>query len=76
MKVGTARGTGDGWHAAYCGPDKRLRGKTAIIRRSAALGRPGSLRSNVDRVVAQFDDIRTGMGYGWRQFPSRHFVKV
>lgn len=74
MKVGTARGTGPDWHAVYCGPDIRLRGKGAIIRMSAAIGKPGSLRSMVDRVVAQFDDVSTGMGYGWRQFPKRHFV--
>jgi len=75
MKVGTARGCGRAWRAYYCGPDLRLRGKAAIVRHSATLGKPGSLRSTVDRVVAQFDDVQTGMGYGWRQFPARHFVR-
>jgi hypothetical protein len=41
---------------------KSLKGKTALLQRKE----PGF-------VYAQFDDVSTGLGYGWHRFPEGHF---
>lgn len=43
---------------------KSLKGKTALLDRHKCP--PGFVR-------AQFDDISTGLGYGWHKFPETHF---
>ena len=42
---------------------KSLKGKTALLDRKCT---PGYVR-------AQFDDVKTGLGYGWHRFPEYHF---
>ncbi len=42
---------------------KSLKGKTALLRRIE----DGFLH-------AQFDDVTTGLGYGWHRFPESHFT--
>jgi hypothetical protein len=45
---------------------KSLRGKTALLTDGPT---PGT-------VLAQFDDIATGLGYYWHKFPAEHFAAV
>lgn len=46
----------------YIGPQEDLKGKTAVL-----LSRPGGM------VRAQFNDIETGMGFGWYLFRFQDF---
>lgn len=55
-------------HCIYVGnPDSKrhrsLKGKGALVRRA----------STPDKVLVQFDDRATGLGYGWHEFPAAHF---
>lgn len=47
----------------YVGPKDNLQGKAALVRDGAA----------ADRVLAQFDDLKTGYGIGWHEFPRSDF---
>lgn len=64
--VGRCQGHGPMWRAKYVGLDDRLRGKTTLLR-----GIEGGTRD----VVAQFDDVSTGYGYGWWLFYRHQFVR-
>jgi hypothetical protein len=44
-------------HGTYIGTEKGLNGKEAM------------LQVKEDTVLAQFDDIGTGMGFNWYEFP-------
>lgn len=55
-------------HGVYVGSPtskrhRSLRGKGALLRRA----------STPDKVLVQFDDRATGLGYGWHEFPAAHF---
>jgi hypothetical protein len=64
MKVGTAKITGPNLHGIYIGPNALLKGKGSLLR---------SLKHNAKYWGAQFDDIRTGFGFGWFEFPKEVF---
>lgn len=55
-------------HATYTGPDKTLRGETALVR-----------PYQKGEVLAQFDCVGledahgTQLGGGWHSFPAAHF---
>jgi hypothetical protein len=48
----------------YVGPDKKLRNQTALIKPT----------DSVERVLVQFDDMRTGYGLDWHNFRASDFV--
>ena len=48
-----------------------LRGKTALIRPEVM--KAGKLEMCTGRVLAQFDDVETGLGYGWHAFAADEF---
>lgn len=47
----------------YVGQLEHLQGKTALVSPNAPHG-----------VIAQFDDIQTGLAFGWWAFQEREFV--
>lgn len=68
-------------HAVYHGDRVELLGKTAIIKEPPEeWGARGNLRSLArqepppDILLAQFDDPKTGCGYGWWVFRSIDFT--
>jgi hypothetical protein len=74
--VGTAPGFGQWWHQRYIGPQAALRGKTALVRLSLSPGgawAPGGWPAGV---VAQFDDVSTGYGYGLWAFRRDEFEPI
>lgn len=64
-KIGQHEGVGHMMHAIYCGPDVRLRGRGALVLPRAGVP---------DRLVAQFNSHKTGLGFGWWSFPWHHFT--
>lgn len=65
--------------ATYTGLCEELQGKTALV--SLKLCRTTSLhdlasRTEVDYVVAQFDDPTTGYGFGWHKFGKDDFTLI
>lgn len=52
-------------HAVYIGPDPLLRGQGALVR-SISGRRHGTL-------LAQFDDHKLSMAFGWHRLFRRHF---
>jgi len=67
----------------YRGPDKRLRGKTAIVVKEVSLdqqGTAGSGESDLEFVRAfgqwvrvQFNDIQLREAFGWHSYPASYF---
>lgn len=50
-------------HGTYVGDKEYLRGKTALVYITPE-----------NRLMAQFDDILTGLGYSWTEFDLVDFV--
>jgi len=48
----------------YVGPDKKLRNQTALLKPT----------DSVERVLVQFDDMKTGYGLGWHNFRASDFT--
>ena len=51
-------------HGTYVGTDDALADKTAILMDSDR---------HLGEYLAQFDDVSTGLGYGWHRFPVIDF---
>ena len=66
-EVGTAerRAGTRHFYGAYVGDDPTLKGHHAMLMLSVDEG----------HVVAQFDDHKTGKGYGWWKFPEEDFLE-
>lgn len=65
--VGRCQGHGPTWRGRYVGREERLRGKTTLLR---------AIEGGTRDVVAQFDDVGTGYGYGWHLFYRKQFVRA
>jgi hypothetical protein len=55
-------------HGVYIGALPELKGKTALLQTQEHM----QARANAT-VLAQFDDVSTGLGLGWHQFPVTDF---
>lgn len=53
-------------HRTYVGPMTAYLGKTADTE-------PGATDASL---LVQFDDVTTGLGYGWHTFPTSHFTST
>lgn len=51
------------WNAKYIGSDCGLKNKTAAVR----------IIDGEKKVLAQFDDMGTGLGFGWWPFDEDEF---
>jgi len=51
-----------GRHGIYIGSRADLKDKGALLQ----AGKPG-------KALAQFDDVKTGLGYGWHEFDKSDF---
>lgn len=54
-------------HGVYVGPDQDLKGETALLQLKI------SEAENRVWLLAQFDNHRTGLGYGWHPYPINQF---
>ncbi len=58
----------------YIGDDRRLRGKTALVM---TIGYPHRGIVPEGKVIIQTNDVSTGLGHGWHEFPAEDWeVKV
>jgi len=52
----------------YIGSDPLLRGKTALVMLVGEKAPRGIVPEG--KVMIQADDVSTGLGYGWHEFPA------